>query len=170
MANILVVEDSPTQALAIRFQLEAAGFTVEMASQGKEALAGPAKALSDVVLTDLDMPEMNGLELVEAIRRDYPAVPVILMTAQGSEEIAVEALQKGAASYIPKRNMAQHIVDTLDRVISVSHAGRDQLRVIDSLDHIDLALSWTTTRPSQPISSAFWRNKQPASSRTTATK
>jgi CheY-like chemotaxis protein len=111
---------------------------VEVAAHGKEALTALKKALPDVVLTDLDMPEMNGLQLVEAIRRDYPAVPVILMTALGSEEIAVEALQKGAASYIPKRNMAQDIVDTLDRVMAVSQAGREQLRVIGSLDHIEL--------------------------------
>jgi len=53
----------------------------ETASQGKEALACLMRALPDVVLTDLEMPEMNGLQLVEAVRRDYPAVPVILMTA-----------------------------------------------------------------------------------------
>jgi CheY-like chemotaxis protein len=139
MSHILVVEDSRTQAMAIQFMLVEAGFTVEMARQGKEALACLKKALPDVVLTDLDMPEMNGLQLVEAVRRDYPAVPVILMTALGSEEIAVEALQKGAASYIPKRNMAQDIVDTIERVVAVSQSGREQLRVIDSLDHVDLA-------------------------------
>jgi CheY-like chemotaxis protein len=57
--------------------------------------------LPDAVLTDLDMPEMNGLQLVEAIRRDYPAVPVILMTALGSEEIAVEALQRARQVTFP---------------------------------------------------------------------
>jgi CheY-like chemotaxis protein len=111
---------------------------VETASQGKEALACLMRAVPDVVLTDLEMPEMNGLQLVEAVRRDYPAVPVILMTAVGSEEIAVAALQKGAASYVPKRNMAQDIVDTVYRVVAVSQAGREQLRVIDSLDHVEL--------------------------------
>ena len=76
---------------------------------------------------------MNGLELVEAVRRDFPAVPVILMTAQGSEEIAVEALQKGAASYVPKRNLDDEILDTLDNVLAVAKSGRDQRRVFDCL-------------------------------------
>ena len=81
---------------------------------------------------------MNGLELVEAVRRDYAAVPVILMTALGSEEIAVEALQKGAASYVPKRNLEEDILDTLDRVLLVARAGRDQRRVQDCITQTEL--------------------------------
>ena len=49
------------------------------------------------------MPEINGLQLVAAMREKYPRIPVILMTSQGSEEIAVQALQQGAASYVPKK-------------------------------------------------------------------
>ena len=74
---------------------------------GREALAAIQRDPPDLVLTDLQMPEMNGLELVVAIRTTYPAIPVILMTAHGSEEIAMEALQKGAASFVPKKNLAQ---------------------------------------------------------------
>ena len=131
MAHILVVEDSRTQAQKIRLLLEDAGFAATLAGNGREAMSALRRALPDVVLTDLEMPEMNGLELVEAVRRDYPAVPVILMTAQGSEEIAVEALQKGAASYVPKRNLDDEILDTLDNVLAVAKTGRDQRRVFD---------------------------------------
>lgn len=138
MSSILVVEDSRTQAMEIQFLLEEAGFTVQFASQGLEALVVLRQGLPDVVLTDLDMPEMNGLQLVEAVRRDFPAVPVILMTARGSEEIAVEALQKGAASYVPKRNLTQDIVETLDRVIAIAQAGRNQQRVWESLTQSEL--------------------------------
>ena len=60
-----------------------------------------------LVLTDLIMPEMNGLELVKAIREHHPFVPVILMTSKGNEEIAVQALQGGAASYVPKSQLAE---------------------------------------------------------------
>ncbi len=131
MAHILVVEDSRTQAQKIRLLLEDAGFAATLAGNGREAMSALRRALPDVVLTDLEMPEMNGLELVEAVRRDFPAVPVILMTAQGSEEIAVEALQKGAASYVPKRNLDDEILDTLDNVLAVAKTGRDQRRVFD---------------------------------------
>lgn len=138
MAHILVVEDSRTQAQKIQLLLEDAGFAVTLAGQGREAIAALRRALPDVVLTDLEMPEMNGLELVEAVRRDFPAVPVILMTAQGSEEIAVEALQKGAASYVPKRNLDDEILDTLDNVLAVAKSGRDQRRVFDCLTRTEL--------------------------------
>src|SRR3954471_16854556 len=138
MTRILVVEDSRTQAAEIEFLLEAAGCEVALAGNGREGLDALGRELPDLVLTDLDMPLMNGLELVEAVRRDYPAVPVILMTALGSEEIAVEALQKGAASYVPKRNLATDIVDTLERVTAVAQAGRDQQRVWESLTQTEL--------------------------------
>jgi CheY-like chemotaxis protein len=138
MSRILIVEDSRTQALQIQLLLEEAGFEVQLASQGFEALDSLRRGTPDVVLTDLDMPEMNGLELVEAVRRDFAAVPVILMTALGSEEIAVEALQKGAACYVPKRNLEQDILDTLNRVLLVSRAGRDQRRVQDCITQTEL--------------------------------
>ena len=78
------------------------------------------KTPPDVVLTDLDMPRMNGLQLVEAIRRNYPTIPVVVMTALGSEEIAALALAKGAASYIPKAYLEHDVVITLER-----HPGAD---------------------------------------------
>ena len=138
MSRVLVVEDSRTQALEIQLLLEEAGFEVELASQGREALAALGRGLPDVVLTDLEMPLMSGLQLVEAVRRDFPDVPVILMTALGSEEIAVEALQKGAASYVPKRNLKQDIADTLNRVLSVAQAGRGQQRVQECLEEAEM--------------------------------
>src|ERR1700722_17938857 len=133
MARVLVVEDSRTQALQIQLLLEEAGFEVGLAVNGREALAALAKRLPDVILTDMAMPQMNGLELVEAVRKQYSEVPVILMTALGSEEIAVQALQKGAASYVPKRNLTQSIVSTLDDVLAVSQAGKHEKRVLESL-------------------------------------
>ena len=77
------------------------------AENGREALTRLQEQAPDLVLTDLHMPEMDGLELVVEVRKSCPLVPIILMTAFGSEEIAIQALQKGAASYVPKRNLAQ---------------------------------------------------------------
>jgi len=133
MARVLVVEDSPTQALAIRGMLEGAGYEVRAAGNGVEALQAMAAELPDLVLTDLQMPEMNGLELVEAIRERYPLVPSVLMTAQGSEEIAIQALQKGAASYVPKRNLSQSLLETLGGVLAQVQTGRSQQRLGECL-------------------------------------
>jgi CheY-like chemotaxis protein len=133
MSRVLVVEDSSTQALQIQFLLEDAGFEVEVARNGAEGLQAIGRCQPDVVLTDLDMPEMNGLELVEASRRQHPTVPILLMTAMGSEEIAAQALQKGAASYVPKKNLGRDIVHTLRTVLDMARADRHQHRVLECL-------------------------------------
>src|SRR3954465_2915354 len=137
MARILVVEDSRTQAREIQFVLEDAGNEVVLAGNGVEGLAALQRGLPDVVLTDLDMPQMNGLELVEAVRRDYPSVPVILMTALGSEEIAVQALQQGAASYVPKRGLPQNIGPTLEAGLSAARGGGQEKRVLACMEQAE---------------------------------
>src|SRR5439155_15026506 len=112
MATVLVVDDSALDRyLAGALLEEHAGMSVVYAEDGRQALAIIQQSAPDAVLTDMQMPEMNGLELVEAVRRDFPAIPVILMTAHGSEEIAVEALQKGASSYVPKRTPARDLAE-----------------------------------------------------------
>ena len=137
MSDILIVEDSRTQALQIQLLLENLGFEVRCASNGREALAELEKHVPEVVLTDLDMPELNGLELVEAVRQDYASVPVILMTAMGSEEIAVQALQKGAAGYIPRRNLNRDIAATLHDVLEVARASQHQERALACLNQAE---------------------------------
>jgi anti-sigma regulatory factor (Ser/Thr protein kinase) len=86
------------------------------------------------------MPEMDGLELVEAIRQRFSQVPVILMTGNGSEDIAVEALQSGAASYIPKRNLSRELATTLERVLAASQVDRRRQRVLECLAEMDCRL------------------------------
>src|SRR5262249_46650351 len=86
-----------------------------------------------LVLTDLLMPDRDGLDLVKEVREKYPFVPVILMTAYGSEEVAIQALRLGAASYVPKRNLAHDLAETLESVLSVAKAGRQQQRLLECL-------------------------------------
>ena len=126
MVSILVAEDSLTQCFEIRRLLEDAGFEVRVAHNGREALGAVEEDSPAVVLTDLDMPEMNGLELVNVMRREHPGVPVVLMTAYGSEEIAVHALQRGAASYVPKKSLSEDLISTLEDVIEVAQANREE--------------------------------------------
>src|SRR5436190_11689862 len=98
--TVLVVDDSAMDRLLASSLLESVGgWTVLTANNGVEALAELEKQKFDLVLTDLLMPEMDGLELVRAVRAKHPLVPVILMTGHGSEDIAIKALQGGAASY-----------------------------------------------------------------------
>jgi CheY-like chemotaxis protein/anti-sigma regulatory factor (Ser/Thr protein kinase) len=133
MTRVLIVEDSPTQAEQIRCLLEDAGLDVEAAANGREALQVIGRRPFDLVATDLEMPEMNGLQLVEAIRQDHPALPVLLMTAHGSEEIAALALRKGAASYVPKSYLEQDLVPTLEQILAVTKADRQHRRALECL-------------------------------------
>jgi CheY-like chemotaxis protein/anti-sigma regulatory factor (Ser/Thr protein kinase) len=133
MTTVLVVDDSRLDRTRAGGILRKAGHEVAFAANGREALDHLAVDLPDVVVTDLQMPELDGLELVEAVRQRYPQIPVILMTAHGSEEIAVRALQKGAASYVPKRSLAQDLCPTVATVLELARGGRPMSRVLDWL-------------------------------------
>jgi len=143
MTTILIVDDSAVDRRKVEGLLcrpadpNGGGLggelTIRFAVHGREALERMAEQVPDLVLTDLQMPEMDGLELVEEVRAKYPAVPVILMTGQGSEEIAVRALQRGAASYVPKRNLARDLTETVDGILGLTDAARARQRVLDCL-------------------------------------
>ena len=134
MATVLVVDDvAMDRFLAGTLLEEHPGWTAVYAEDGREALSIIQKEVPDLVLTDLQMPEVNGLELVEAIRRDYSYVPVILMTAHGSEEIAVAALKVGAASYVPKRDLARDLVPTTEKMLDMARTSRNQQQVLECL-------------------------------------
>jgi CheY-like chemotaxis protein len=123
--TVLVVDDSRVDShLAGSLLEKLSDCTVRYAADGKQALAQLAHEVPDLVVTDLQMPEMDGLELVTVVKRDYPLVPVILMTAKGSEDIAARALSAGAASYVPKRHLAQDLPAMVQRILVSAHQDR----------------------------------------------
>lgn len=126
MPSVLVVEDSLTQSTQIRLMLKSAEFEVYVAENGREALEVLENHRPDVVLTDMQMPEMDGLQLVEAVRDRYPHLPVVLMTQHGSEAIALDALRQGAASYLPKNQLQHHMVATLDDILESARMAHRQ--------------------------------------------
>ena len=133
MTTVLVVDDSAVDRLLVRGLLGKEDYEVRFAGDGIEAMAAIEQGEPDLVVTDLMMPRMDGLELVAAIRSRYPRVPVILMTSKGSEEVAVHALQQGASSYVPKGAMSQKLLETAKRVLSVSHRERIQARLLSTM-------------------------------------
>ncbi|MFM9963717.1 MAG: response regulator [Planctomycetaceae bacterium] len=132
--TVLVVDDSAIDRRLASGLLERdGGYQILLATSGKDALQVLKSQPIDLVLTDLQMDEMDGLELVEAVRADYPLTPVILMTALGSEEIAVKALERGAASYVAKRRLQQDLMEIVDQVIANSDENRLQSRLMHRL-------------------------------------
>ncbi|MGC1275230.1 MAG: response regulator [Planctomycetaceae bacterium] len=131
MPRLLIVDDNPLDlklAAKCVADLELETLT---AADGREALDLLERTRPDAVLTDLDMPEVDGLELVREIRKTYPTLPVVLMTAKGSEEIAAAALQAGAASYVPKRNMKTELGDTLRVVLDIAALRKQRQQVLE---------------------------------------
>ena len=100
--RILLADDDPDSLEGLRALLEAWGYEVEIARDGRAALDQVPVVRPSVVITDVIMPRMTGLELLEAIRRDQPTMPVIVMTAHGNVETRRHAAAMGAAAYLPK--------------------------------------------------------------------
>jgi CheY-like chemotaxis protein/anti-sigma regulatory factor (Ser/Thr protein kinase) len=134
MPTVLVVDDSAVDRRLVGGLLEQdPDLTITFATSGTHALTMMRQSSPALVLTDLIMPEMNGLQLVTAIREQHPFVPVILMTSRGNEEIAVQALQSGAASYVPKSQLASTLVETVNRVLDASRPREGQARLLSHL-------------------------------------
>jgi len=132
--TILVVDDTAVDRALVGGILQknnAGNLSIHFAESGEEALEMVASEDPDIVLTDLRMPGMDGLELVKAMRYDYPFIPCILMTAHGSEEIAAEALRQGAASFVPKKDLIQKLASTLINVLASAHHERVAKRFDD---------------------------------------
>jgi DNA-binding NarL/FixJ family response regulator/anti-sigma regulatory factor (Ser/Thr protein kinase) len=129
-AKVLVVDDSRLARLAaagIIKQIKT--LSVIEAGDGNEALKAIERTSPDVVLTDLEIPGLNGLELVAEIRSFHPEIPVVLMTAHGSEDVAVAALRAGATHYVPKSALARDLLNTLEKVLTISAMERSKRRV-----------------------------------------
>jgi CheY-like chemotaxis protein/anti-sigma regulatory factor (Ser/Thr protein kinase) len=134
MPTVLVVDDSAVDRRLVAEYLKVdQDLHLEYAVHGAEALEKMESQLPDLVVTDLIMPEVDGLELVAAVRNRYPLVPVILMTSKGSEEIVVRALQSGAASYVPKHTFARRLLSTVQNVLAVSRRQRRHSRLMECL-------------------------------------
>lgn len=138
MPTILLVDDSPIdRKIAVELLTSVGGMKLLQAHDGVEAIGMLSEFQPDVVVTDLQMPRMNGLELVTAIGRQHPDLPVILVTARGSEELAVQALAMGAASYVSKARFATELFPTIARVLDARHAKSDVGRFRESMIRSD---------------------------------
>ena len=142
MATVLVVDDAAVDRKLVGGLLsKSRNLAVEYAADGTEALEKIESARPAIVLTDLVMPGMSGLELVSQIVDRYPAIPVILMTGKGTEETAVQALQAGAASYVPKGAMHQYLLETVSDVLEVATLQHSHQRLMERLKRTEFEFS-----------------------------
>lgn len=102
MARVLVVDDDASLRFTLKAVLADAGLLVETCDGGASGLAAFEARGADVVLTDLAMPDVDGMKVLERLRAQDPSVPVLMLTAHGSERVAVAAMKAGAHDYLPK--------------------------------------------------------------------
>ncbi len=117
--KILVVDDMSTMRRIVKSILNQLGFTnIEEAENGKQALAKLKAEKFDFVVTDWNMPEMDGLELVKAIRSDdeLKNIPVLMVTAEGKKESVIEALKAGVNNYIVKPFTPEVLKEKIEKI------------------------------------------------------
>jgi len=141
-AHILLVEDDKVFADRLRRNLEFTGFQVTTASNGADALQKLRGQSCDLIVTDVKMPEMDGIEFIRKVKQEGaegvdPDIPVVVLTSVGSVETAVEAMKLGASDYIAKEADRQEIVLRIRKVLEQSEIVQENRTLRDQLERRD---------------------------------
>jgi len=131
--NVLHVDDEPEFAdlTATFLEREDDRFEVETATSASEALADFAISTFDCIVSDHDMPSMNGIEFLEAVREEHPDLPFILYTGKGSEEVASDAITAGVTDYLQKESGTDHYTLLANRIENVVESRRSQQKLAE---------------------------------------
>lgn len=117
--RVLIVDDETSLRLTLGANLELEGFDVHEAADANEALAALAREPFDLMVTDIRMPGMNGVELFQRVRRDHPGLPVLLMTAFAEESLITDALGDGAWAVLNKPFNVDHAIGVIRQASNV---------------------------------------------------
>jgi CheY-like chemotaxis protein len=113
-------------------------YHIEYACDGLEALELVEARLPLALVTDLHMPAMDGVELIDVMRRNFSRVPIVVMTAHGSEDVALQALTLGAADYVPKSHLVSELRKAVDGVLAITTGERTHQRLSQYLRRQEL--------------------------------
>ena len=128
MSQVLLIEDDPSLLAALRSVLEAEGYQVAHATRGDEGLHLALAGTFDAILTDLRLPGLGGLEVVRRRHEQKPLLPILLMTAHGTTETAIQATKLGAYDYLLKPFEMEELLDLLGKAVS---SGQLAARAVD---------------------------------------
>ena len=129
--RVLIVEDEEKLRRVVQLQLQAAGFDVDQAGSAEEAMRSADRA--DLIITDLKLPGMDGLQLIGSLRRQDSRTPVIVITAFGSVETAVEAMKSGAADFLTKPFSLDHLLTVVRKALEVRALQEENTRLREEL-------------------------------------
>ncbi|MBI5118431.1 response regulator [Candidatus Poribacteria bacterium] len=122
--SILLVDDDQEFRKAMKKMFEKSGYDVTVAADGREALETLSKSVFDLIISDLRMPNLNGMELMEAIKKEKLDVPVIFITAYGEVESYMDLMNLGAFEYINKPVKGQEILNVARRALETRGSSR----------------------------------------------
>jgi signal transduction histidine kinase len=132
--RVLIVEDSlDILSFLAEDVLPYHGFQVAAATTGQEGLDKLSSADPDLLLLDLELPDMSGIDILKRVQEDDIDIPIVLMTAYGSESIAVEAFRLGAKDYIIKPFTTEQVIEVLERTLIETRLRREKAELTDSL-------------------------------------
>jgi len=131
--HILIVDDEPLVRSSLSELLTLLGYTVSTAGNGKEALELLRDYTADIIITDIKMPEMDGIQLLNQVKKRHPEVPVILITGYGSIDSAVEAMKQGAYDYITKPIVDSEIKIVIERLMQQRQLQEENIRLKEQL-------------------------------------
>ena len=143
--HILVVDDEEDLRFSLKFKLKSAGFDVDVASDGEEALGKLRTKQADVVLLDISMPRMSGMEVLTIIRREYPQTEAIMLTGMQDVKTAVECMDKGAFYYITKPYYDSDLLGLIERALERKRMKMQNTALKSELDRC--LLSANSKRP-----------------------
>jgi DNA-binding NtrC family response regulator len=133
MANILIVEDEPRMRRLLEISLSEDGHSVHTTGDAESGLLHLRKASADLVVTDLKLPGMNGLEFLQEGKRLNPSLPFIVMTAYGSVETAVDAMKAGASDYVLKPFTMAEMKLVINKELDVQQVRDENVRLKEAL-------------------------------------
>ena len=124
-AHILIIDDEKNYLLVLQTLLEDEGYTVTALSDPETALAFLQESEVDVVVTDMKMPRITGLDVLERVKKQWPYIPVLIMTAFGTIESAVETMKYGAFDYITKPFSNDELLLSIHNAVELAQAHRE---------------------------------------------
>ena len=157
MARILVIEDEPDMREGLRYNLEFEGHDVVLTGDGYAGLEAARGAKADLILLDLMLPGLSGLEVVKRLRQDGVRTPVVILTARGQENDKVQGLEMGADDYVTKPFSVRELMARIDAVLRRAN-GRPESEVPPRFTFGEITIDFerrTVTRAGKPIALSF---------------
>jgi two-component system NtrC family sensor kinase len=140
--KVLIADDGrDNREFIVDYILKPNGYVPLIARDGVEAMELVRQHQPDIILLDLQMPRMNGMEVLEALKAEGHEIPVILMTFHGSEEIAVEVYRKGVRDYVKKPYTVEEMLEALDRALAEVRLRQEKDALTQRLLHANAALN-----------------------------